>query len=88
MEDIFGKLRDQLSQEEWPAVYLFKFIVPSEDEKLALVTALFNDSSEIVFHQSKNGNYVSVSCKELMLDVDSIIDKYEAAAKIPGVISL
>lgn len=87
-ENIFDKLRLQLDQEDWPAVYLFKFIVPNDDEKLALVTSMFNDSNEIVLHQSKNGNFVSVSVKELMLDVDSIISKYVEAAKIPGVISL
>jgi hypothetical protein len=88
MEDIFGKLRAQLEQEEWPAVYFFKFIVPNDAEKLALVTSIFNDNNDIVLHQSKNGNFVSVSVKELMLDVDSIIRIYEEAAKIKGVISL
>jgi len=88
MEDIFKKLREQLELEDWPAVYLFKFIVPNDAEKLAIVTALFNESNEIVLHQSKNGNFVSVSVKELMLDVDSIIEKYTEAAKIKGVISL
>lgn len=88
MEDIFKKLREQLEKEEWPAVYMFKFIVPNDSEKLALVTSMFDESNEIVLHQSKNGNFVSVSVKELMLDVESIIDKYETAAKIEGVISL
>jgi hypothetical protein len=88
MEDVFAKLKEQLELQEWPNVYLFKFIVPNDDEKLAKVTALFNDSSDIVLHQSKNGNYTSVSVKELMLDVNSIISKYEQAALIKGVISL
>ncbi len=88
MEDVFGKLKAQLELQEWPNVYLFKFIVPKDDEKLAKVTSLFNDSSDIVFHPSKNGNYISVSVKELMLDVDSIIYKYEQASLIKGVISL
>lgn len=88
MEDIFKKLKEQLEQEDWPAVYLFKFIVPNDAEKLAIITSLFNDSNDLVLHQSKNGNFVSVSVKELMLDVDSIIEKYTEAAKIKGVISL
>jgi putative lipoic acid-binding regulatory protein len=88
MEDVFGKLRAQLEQEEWPAVYLFKFIVPRDAEKLAKVTAMFNGTNDITFNHSKNGNFVSVSVKELMLDVDSIIEKYEQAAKIKGVIAL
>ncbi|MES2800113.1 MAG: DUF493 domain-containing protein [Bacteroidota bacterium] len=87
-EGIFDKLKLQLEEEEWPAVYLFKFIVPNDDHKLALISAMFDDSSEIVLHQSANGNYVSVSVKEMMLDVDSIIEKYQKAAEIKGVISL
>jgi hypothetical protein len=88
MEGMFDKLKVQLEQLVWPDVYLFKFIVPNDSEKLARVTALFNDSSDVVMHPSRNGNYISVSAKELMLDVDSIIQKYEQAAQIKGVISL
>lgn len=88
MEGMFYKLKVQLEQLVWPDVYLFKFIVPNDSEKLARITALFNDSSDVVMHPSRNGNYISVSAKELMLDVDSIIQKYEQAAQIKGVISL
>jgi hypothetical protein len=88
MEGMFDKLKVQLEQLVWPDVYLFKFIVPNDSEKLARITALFNDSSDVVMHPSRNGNYISVSAKELMLDVDSIIQKYEQAAQIKGVISL
>ena len=88
MDEIFIKLRVQLEELNWPDVYLFKFIVPNDPEKIAKVTAMFNESSELVMHPSRNGNYISISVKELMLDVDSIIEKYVNAAKIKGVISL
>ena len=88
MEGMFDKLKVQLEQLVWPDVYLFKFIVPNDSEKLARITALINDSSDVVMHPSRNENYISVSAKELMLDVDSIIQKYEQAAQIKGVISL
>lgn len=88
MSQIFDKLKAQLEQQEWPAVYLFKFICPNKPEELALVSALFGEEADMTFHESKKGTYVSVSCKELMLDVNSIIDRYEKAAKIKGVISL
>lgn len=88
MEENFEKLKIQLVLQEWPDVYLFKFIIPNESEKLAQVTALFDDSSDMVMHPSRNGNYMSVSVKELMLDADSIIEKYIAAAKIKGLIAL
>jgi hypothetical protein len=81
-------LKIQLEQQEWPDVYMFKFIVPNESEKVAMVTALFNNSTDIVMHPSKTGKYISVTAKELMLDVDSILVKYEEAALIEGLIAL
>jgi uncharacterized protein len=88
MDDPYKNLRQQLEQEEWPNVYLFKFIIPNTSEKIALTTALFNDSAELTFHESKTGKFVSISVKELMLDVESIIVKYREATKINGLMAL
>uniref|UniRef100_UPI0040490059 DUF493 domain-containing protein n=1 Tax=Fluviicola sp. TaxID=1917219 RepID=UPI0040490059 len=88
IEDPFKKLREQLELLEWPNVYFFKFIVPNEPQLLALATALFNETAEITFHESKTGKYISIGAKELMLDVDSIIGVYQKAALIKGIISL
>jgi putative lipoic acid-binding regulatory protein len=88
MEDVFGKLRIQLELLDWPNVYLFKFIVPNDSERIAKVSALFTESAELTMHPSRNGNYMSISVKEMMLDVDSIIEKYEKSAEIKGVITL
>lgn len=88
MSDAFAKLREQLELQEWPDVFLFKFIIPNEPETLAKTTALFDETSEIRLHPSKNGKYVSISVKEMMLNVQSIIDKYEKATLIKGLIAL
>lgn len=88
MEETLRKLREQLDLQEWPNVYFFKFIVPNESKTVALVNALFDTSAEITMHASKNGKYISVSAKEMMLDVNSIIHKYEKASLIKGIISL
>jgi len=88
MSDTFDKLKEQLTLLEWPNVYLFKFIVPNKSELVARISALFDDGADLKFTTSKTGKYVSISVKELMLDVDSIIKRYEDAAKIEGVISL
>ncbi len=88
IDDSFDKLRIQLDLLEWPDVYLFKFIIPNESEKLALLSAIFNNESEIVMHPSKTGKYMSFSVKELMLDVDSIMEIYKKASLIKGIISL
>lgn len=86
--DPFDKLREQLALQEWPNVYSFKFIVPNDPHSLAQASALFNETAEISFHESKTGKYISVGAKEMMLDVDSIIEVYVRAALIKGVISL
>ena len=88
MEDRFEKLREQLELLEWPNVYLFKFIVPNQPEQIAQATALFDETSEIVMHPSSKGTYISISARELMLNVDSIIEKYEKASTIEGIVSL
>lgn len=86
--EIFDKLREQLLLQEWPNVYFFKFIVPNDSEKLALITGFFDTNAELTMHPSKTGKYTSVSAKTVMMDVDSIISLYERSAEIPGVISL
>lgn len=86
--DTFEKLRAQLELQEWPNVYLFKFIVPNTPKSIAQATALFSDVSEMNFNESKTGKYVSVSVKEMMMDVDSIIEVYARAAQIEGIVSL
>jgi putative lipoic acid-binding regulatory protein len=85
---VFDNLRAQLEQLEWPSLYLFKFIVPNDNVRMAQVSALFDEQADISYHESGKGNYVSVSVKEVMLSVESIIEIYEKAAQIKGVISL
>lgn len=88
MSNPFDKLQKQLELQEWPNVFLFKFIAPNDSETIAKVTALFDDGTDLNYQPSKTGKYVSVSAKELMMDVDSIIQKYEKGSKIKGVIAL
>lgn len=88
MSDVFKKLREQLELEEWPNVYLFKLIGPNNNETVAKITALFDDGTDLQYQTSKTGKYISISAKEMMMDVDSIIEKYEQAALIEGVMTL
>ena len=84
----FDKLKERLALQEWPNVYLFKFIVENTPEKVAKTTALFDDTAEIVLHPSKNGKFVSISAKEMMFNVDAIMERYQQAQLIEGIISL
>jgi putative lipoic acid-binding regulatory protein len=88
-DDTFKKLQEQLEKESsWPLVYMFKFIIPANNQKLALVENMFSDEAIISEKSSVKGNYISITVKEVMLDAKSVIAIYTKAAKIEGVISL
>ena len=87
-KDPYEGLRTQLEERDWPAVFLFKFIVPADNQKIAEVEALFDTQlAQIELRPSKTGKFVSVSAKEMMLDVDSIIARYKAATQIEGLMA-
>ncbi len=88
-ETDFTTLKEKLEANgDWPRVYFFKFIVPSDNKKLAQVEALFGPEAKVNLRQSSKGNFVSVSAKELMLCADRVIERYKAASKIGGVMAL
>jgi hypothetical protein len=84
------KLKIALDQvHDWPSMYLFKFIVPSENQKVAQVEALFNaETAEIRLRQSKNGKYTSVTAREVMTSAEEVISCYKESYKIEGLIAL
>ena len=88
MSEGMDKLREQLELQEWPNVFLFKFIAPNDSKTIAQVTAYFDDGTDLQFRSSKTGKYVSISVKEMMMDVDSIVKRYEEIGAIKGVIAL
>lgn len=88
MDDQYGKLRALLESLNYPSVYLYKFIVKQDPEKVIDIKRCFDESAEIETKESKNGNYISVSVKEMMLKSEDIIDRYKAVGKIENVITL
>jgi hypothetical protein len=87
-DDVFAKLKAQLEEQSWPGVYFFKFIVPSDNQKISQVNALFDDTAEVSMKPSSNGKFTSVSIKTVMLSVDDILEIYRKAGEIEGIISL
>ncbi len=88
-DEQFEKLREQLNKEkEWPTIYMFKFIIPADNRKIALVEAKFSDEAIITQKESSTGKYISITIKEAMLSADSIIEKYKEMEGIEGLISL
>lgn len=87
--DPYANLRKELAKiENWPMVYMFKFIIPADNKKIALVESKFSESSVITKKESSKGNYISISVTEVMLSADSIIDKYKEMEGIDGLMAM
>ena len=68
---------------------MFKFIVPADNVKIAQVERLFNSNeAEISIRNSRKGNFVSITAKEMMLSPEKVIERYLDAENIKGLISL
>lgn len=88
-DEQFEKLREQLNKEKsWPLVYMFKFIIPADNRKIALVESKFSDEAFITQKESSTGKYISITIKEVMLDANAIIDKYKEMEGIEGLMAL
>ena len=88
--EFYIRLKSQLEGDtSWPALYLYKFIVPASLEKIAEIEAIFNGTNaEISTRESSKGTYTSLSIKVKMDSPDAVIQKYKEVSKIEGVISL
>ncbi len=86
----FDELRKKLEEsiKSFPYVYMFKFIIKADNKTMALVEVIFDNDAEILQKQSAKGNYISITVKQVVMNVDEIISIYEKAAEIEGVISL
>jgi len=85
----YDELRKKLNAGgSWPQVYMFKFIVPSDNQKIALTESLFEDDAEIKLQPSSKGTYTSVTARVVMMDAEQMINVYKKASAIEGIISL
>lgn len=79
----FIRMLDQ--EHQWPTTYMFKFIVPKGKEEL--VVALFPKGKTSIKSSSK-GKYRSVTSKMVMSSAQEVLDIYEKANDIEGVLAL
>lgn len=87
---IFDALRKKLEESisSFPTIYMFKFIIKADSKTMALVEAIFDEDADIHHKESSAGKYISITVKQVVMNVDEIIFYYEQASKIEGVISL
>lgn len=69
----------------WPSLYTFKFIVPKGKEEAVRTMFPMHQPSE---RSSKNGNYTSFTIQMMMPTTDAVIEVYQKASKIEGIIAL
>ena len=89
-DEFYKRLHSQLEEDTlWPSPYLYKFIVPASNEKIAEIERIFdNTGATIQTRDSSKGNYTSVSIKVTMASPEAVIEKYQEVSKVEGVISL
>ena len=89
-EAFYTKLKDSLENTtQFPAEYLYKFIVPGIGNKVVEIEGLFKGKlAKISTKASKTGKYTSVSIKVKLASSDEVISYYRKAEKIEGIISL
>lgn len=70
---------------DFPSLYMFKFIVL--ENKKEEVKALF-PMNEVNYKPSSKGKYISVTAKVMVPSSDYVIEIYQKAHKIEGIIAL
>lgn len=89
-QEFYDNLKEKLEQDRtWPNEYLFKFIVPADDHKIAKIEEAFDGmNADINLRNSSKGAFTSVSVKVQMQSAQAIIDKYIQLSTIEGLLSL
>ena len=89
-EEFYNRLKQELLQNtDWPSNYLYKFIIPTDTDKIAQIHKIFDNTGAVVeSKQSRKGKYTSISVTVNLKSPDEVIQKYQEVGKIEGVISL
>ena len=88
--EFYSKLKVQLEDTtDFPAEYMYKFIVPSGNNQTEEVEQIFDNTGAVIkTKQSKTGKYVSLSIVLKIESAEKVISYYKKAEKIKGIISL
>ena len=69
----------------WPALYIFKFIVPiGKEDELKSLFPLHTSTDKL----STQGNYISITFQMMMPSSDAVIEIYKRVSAIDGIIAL
>ncbi len=89
-DEFYSRLKEQLQEStSWPSNYLYKFIVPTDTEKINIIHGIFDNTGAVIeSKKSKKGKYTSISITVNRKNPDEVIQKYKEVGAVEGVISL
>jgi putative lipoic acid-binding regulatory protein len=89
-EVFYNRLKKELlNTHTWPSDYLYKFIVPTNVEKIEQIQKIFDNTGAVIeSKQSRKGKYTSISITVNLESADAVIEKYKEVSVVEGVISL
>lgn len=90
VDDFYVTFKEKLEEvHAFPTDYIFKFILPSEQSKIARVHSIFEKArTAFSTRESKNGKYSSITVKVPVTDADDVILYYRQVSAIDGVMML
>lgn len=89
-DEFYQRLKGELLKAtQWPSNYLYKFIIPTDKEKIEQIGAIFDNTGAVIeSKKSRKGKYTSLSITVHLEGPDEVIEKYKEVGKVEGVISL
>lgn len=89
-DEFYKKFKERLEDTtEFPSNYTYKFIVPTDNKRIAEVQRIFDGARpQFSMKESKTGKYTSVTVVTYVLDADQVIHYYKSASSIEDVIML
>ena len=89
-EEFYKRLKEELLRNDsWPTDYLYKFIVPTDADKISTIQGIFDNTGAVIeSKKSSKGKYTSISVTVNLKNPDEVIKNYKEVAKVEGVISL
>ena len=88
--DFYDKLKESLLETTtFPTKYMFKFIIPTSDDKFKIIETIFDNMGAVIDSKpSKTGKYTSLTILVKIESADAVIIKYQEVSTVEGVISL
>lgn len=89
-EDFYSRFKDQLLEsEDWPGIYIFKFIVKDKSEEFdELKKYLNNYKGKKSFKSSSNNKFLSLTFEYYAKSPADVINIYKGIENIDNIISL